>query len=207
MARKKDENYFNSFVQMAECSCQAANLLNDIMSNFHPEELYDKMKDMHKIEHGGDTLRHVMMEKLAKEFITPIEREDIMIMADAIDTVTDAIEDVLMHMYMLNITSIREHALKMTQIIVRCCEALVLALNEFHDFRKSRILHELIIEVNHLEEEGDMLFTEATRHLYVNCKDSIQVMAWDQTFHYLEICCDACENVANAIESVIMKNS
>jgi len=177
------------------------------MNNFKAEELPEKMKEMHDIEHSGDQARHVMIRKLAKEFITPIEREDIMALADAIDNVTDAIEDVVMRMYMYNITSIRPQAVKITEIIVKCCNSLKTALGEFINFRKSQNLHQFIIEVNQLEEEGDRLFTEATRDLYCNCNDFREVAAWDTTFHYLEKCCDACEDVADAIENVIMKNS
>jgi len=207
MARKKDSYYFDTFVELVNYSCQAANLLNQIMNNFKAEELPEKMKEMHDIEHSGDQARHVMIRKLAKEFITPIEREDIMALADAIDNVTDAIEDVVMRMYMYNITSIRPQAVKMTEIIVKCCNSLKTALGEFINFRKSQNLHQFIIEVNQLEEEGDRLFTEATRDLYCNCDDFREVAAWDTTFHYLEKCCDACEDVADAIENVIMKNS
>lgn len=207
MARKNNTNYFDTFVELTGYSCQAANLLNQIMNNFNADELPGKMEEMHAIEHGGDEARHIMMEKLAREFITPIEREDIVAMADAIDTVTDTIEDVLMRMYMFNISYVREHALKMSEIIVKCCNALKLALDEFYNFRKSQILHDLLVEINHLEEEGDRIFMEATRHLYVNCKDFLEVAAWDKTYHYLEKCCDACEDVANVIESIMMKNS
>jgi len=207
MARKKDSYYFDTFVELVNYSCQAANLLNQIMNNFKAEELPEKMKEMHDIEHSGDQARHVMIRKLAKEFITPIEREDIMALADAIDNVTDAIEAVVMRMYMYNITSIRPQAVKMTEIIVKCCNSLKTALGEFINFRKSQNLHQFIIEVNQLEEEGDRLFTEATRDLYCNCNDFREVAAWDTTFHYLEKCCDACEDVADAIENVIMKNS
>lgn len=207
MARKKDANYFDTFVELAGYSCQAANLLDNIMNNFRADELKSKMEEMHAIEHGGDEARHAMVKKLAREFITPIEREDIMAMADAIDNVTDTIEDVVMRMYMFNVIRIREHGIKMAEIIVRCCNALKLALDEFYNFRKSQDLHKLIIEINFLEEEGDRLFTQATRDLYVNCKDFLEVAAWDQTFHYMEKCCDACEDVADIIESVMMKNS
>lgn len=207
MAIKKDDNYFSTFVGLVNYSCEAANLLNEIMHNFNPDELEEKMKQMHNIEHAGDVERHIMMKKLAKEFITPIEREDIVAMADAIDNVTDNIEDVLMRMYMFNIRSMREDALKMTAIIVKCCEALREALNEFHNFRKSQTLHSLIVEINRMEEEGDELFMKATRNLYVNVKDPIEVYGWSRTLHFMEICCDACEDVADVIESVMMKNS
>lgn len=207
MARIKDVNYFDSFLELVGYSCQAANLLNEIMNNFNPDELQDKMEEMHTIEHSGDLARHVIIKKLAREFITHIEREDIMAMTDAIDNVTDTIEDILMRMYMCNVTNIRDDALKMSEVIVKCCNSLKLAFDEFSNFRKSQILHKLIVEVNHLEEEGDRLYTQAIKNLYVNCQDYKEVAAWDQTFHYLEKCCDACEDVANTIENVIMKNS
>jgi predicted phosphate transport protein (TIGR00153 family) len=207
MARKKDVNYYDIFVELAGYSCKAADLLNKILHNFNADELQDKMKEMHTIEHGGDEARHVMIKKLAREFITPIEREDIMALTDAIDNVTDTIEDVLMHMYMFNITNVREHALKMTEVIVKCCNSMKQALDEFYNFRKSQNLHDFIVEINFLEEEADKLFTEATRDLYVNCSDNKEVIAWDQTLHFLEKCCDDCEEVANVIENVIMKNS
>lgn len=207
MARRKGENYYDMFIGLVDYSYKAANLLNDTLSDFHAEKLQEKMLEMHAIEHGGDAARHLMIKKLAREFITPIEREDIMAMGDSIDCVTDAIEDVLMRMYMCNITSVRDDALKMTRVIVKCCNALKMALTEFYNFRKSQTLHELIVEINHLEEDGDRLYTEAIRNLYVNCKDSLEVAGWDQTFHYLEKCCDACEDVADVIQSVMLKNS
>ena len=111
MARKMDANYFDTFVELAGYSCQAANLLDNIMNNFRADELKSKMEEMHAIEHGGDEARHAMVKKLAREFITPIEREDIMAMADAIDNVTDTIEDVVMRMYMFNVIRIREHGI------------------------------------------------------------------------------------------------
>jgi predicted phosphate transport protein (TIGR00153 family) len=207
MARKEDINYFDTFVELAGYSCKAADLLNKIMRHYNAETLPTKMKDMHYIEHSGDEARHNMIKKLSREFITPIEREDIMGMADAIDTVTDTIEDVLMRMYMYNVKNVTDYALKMTEVIVKCCNSLKTALDEFYNFRKSTKLHDLLVEVNRLEEEGDILFTEATRKLYVECQDYKELAAWDTTYHYLEKCCDACEDVANVIESVILKNS
>lgn len=207
MARKKDENYFDTFVELAGYSCKAAALLNEIVHNYNAEQIPEKMKEIHAIEHDGDEARHRMIKRLAREFITPIEREDIMAMADYIDTVTDTIEDVVMRMYMYNIKTVSEYALKMTEVIVKCCDSLKIALDEFYNFRKSQKLHNLIVEINRLEEVGDDLYMKATRDLYVNCPDYRDLSAWDTTYHYLEKCCDSCEDVANVIENVIMKNS
>jgi len=207
MARKRSEDYFETFVKLVDYSCQAANLLNDIMSDFNPDLLREKMTEMHEIEHAGDTERHAMIRRLSKEFITPIDREDIMQLADAIDDVTDTIEDVLLRLYMFNIRSIKDHAKKMAEIIVKCCNALKQALAEFRDFQKSKVLHDLLVEINVLEENGDKLYTEAVHYLYVNSKNVVEIMAWDQTYDYLENCCDACEEVANVVENIILKNS
>ncbi|MGI6728556.1 MAG: DUF47 domain-containing protein [Anaerovoracaceae bacterium] len=206
MARR-DEYYYNTFVNLVDHSCQAARLLIDTMTDYHPEDLIKKMDEMHQIEHDCDLEKHAMMKKLAKEFITPIEREDIMLMAHQIDDVTDCIEDVLMRMYMFNITVIRQDALEMAYIVEKCCSALKHALEEFHNFRKSKTIHALIIEVNCLEEEGDKLYTEATRRLYVSDMHPVAIGAWTHVFHILEKCCDACEDVSDVIESVIMKNT
>ena len=128
-------------------------------------------------------------------------------LANSIDNLTDAIEDVVLRMHMFNIMHIRPYAVKMTSVIVKCCNSLKLALTEFHNFRKSKTLHELIVDVNKLEEDGDKLYSEAIRDLYVNCNDFKEVSAWQSTFHFLEKCCDACEDVSNAIEEIVMKNS
>jgi uncharacterized protein Yka (UPF0111/DUF47 family) len=209
MAERKKRNfdYFDSFVRMVDYSCKAAYLLDNIVNNFNPEEQHGNMEKMHAIEHDGDSERHVMIKRLLNEFITPIEREDIMALADAIDSVTDTIEDVVMRLYMYNVKQIYPQAKELTAIIVKSCEALRLALSEFRNFRKSSALHELIVNVNGLEEEADVIYQKAMRDLYTNSNDVMQVIAWDQTFDFLEHCCDACEEVANVMENIVMKNS
>ena len=207
MARKKEDNYFTTFVELVQYSCDAAVLLNEIINDFKVEELEMKIKEMHEIEHAGDKGRHAMVKKLAREFITPIEREDIIALGDAIDNVTDTIEDVLLRFYMFNITEMHEDAIKMAALIVQCCEALKEAVAEFANFRKSQSLHQLIVEINWLEEEGDALFVKAMRNLFINEKDPIRILAWRETLDYMEKCCDACEEVSEVIESVMMKNS
>ena len=207
MAKKRNENYFATFVALVQYSCDAAILLNEIVNDFHANELEAKMEQMHEIEHAGDEGRHTMMKRLAREFITPIEREDIVSLADAIDNVTDTIEDVLLRIYMFNFTELHEDVIKMTVIIVKCCEALKEAVVEFANFRKSKRLHQFIIEINRLEEEADDLFVKATRDLFVHEKDPILIIARRETLDYLERCCDSCEEVSEVIESVMMKNS
>ncbi|RDU22540.1 DUF47 domain-containing protein [Anaerosacchariphilus polymeriproducens] len=205
--KAKNYNYFDAIITFADYSCQAAELLNSILSNFEPAKLEAQMKEMHAIEHAADLAKHEMMSYLVKEFITPIDREDISTIAQEIDNVTDAIEDVLMQLYMYNIQSVRKEALEFSKTIVTCCNALRKVTEDFHHFKKSANVMKHIINVNNLEEEGDRLYTRGMRDLYTTSKDPVEIMAWTKTFDYLEKCCDACENVADVMESIIMKNT
>ena len=207
MARNAEFDYFKSFVRGVDYACQAAVQLNACLENYDPSHLQQQMKEMHVIEHAGDIAKHDMMGKLARAFITPIEREDIIQLAQEIDDVTDAIEDVVLRLYMFNILSVRDEALEFAKLIVQCCGAMKDAMLELHNFRKSGSIHENIVEVNRLEEEGDALYSRAVRKLYLTSRDPIELSVWRELFDRLEKCCDACEHVANVVESVIMKNS
>lgn len=208
MARRQQVDYFKGFVDLVEYCCSASRNLVKTFINFEARKLPETMEYLHnEIEHKGDLAKHELMFQLAHEFIAPIEREDIIDLAQGIDDVTDSIEDVVMRLYMFNISSIREEALPFANVIVKCCDCLKKAMIEFRNFHKSTTIHGILVEINHLEEEGDQLYTQALRNLYVNCKDPVEIMAWTETFDHLEKCCDACEDVAEIVESVIMKNT
>ncbi|MGD9568792.1 MAG: DUF47 domain-containing protein [Sedimentibacter sp.] len=207
MTRKNEFDYFESFVKLSEYCCEAAKMLDEVLINFDVVTLEEKMKKMHDIEHASDMQVHEVVRRLAKEFITPIEREDIVKLVHEIDEVTDNIEDVLLHMYMYNVKDIKNDAIKFSKLILQSCEELTLAFAEFKNFRKSKDLHDKVVRVNRLEEEGDHLYTEAVRKLHLSSVNAIEIMTWTIAFNRLEKCCDACEEAVNAIESVIMKNS
>lgn len=205
--RKKSFNYFESFINMIDYSCQAIEMLHTILNNFDKNNLKEKLYQMHEIENNADSLRHEMMNNLAKEFITPIEREDIIRLGHEIDEITDNIEDILQNTYMFNVSTIFDDALEFIDIIVSSCKTLKHTMEKFQNFRKSTTIKDSIIEINHLEEIGDKLYTESMHNLYVNSKNPIEIITWTKIFERLEKCCDSCERVANTIESIIMKNS
>ncbi len=205
--KKKDNDYFQAFTQAVDYSCQAAEILKNTLTYFDTDKLNDRLKDVHGVEHAADLGKHEMMSELARAFITPIEREDILELMQELDDVTDDIEDVLIRTYIFHILSIREDALRFADIISRCCGEMLKMMKEFRDFRKSKTIHEMIVTINDLEEEGDRLYTEAVRRLFMHSKDPIELMVWREIFDRMEKCCDACEHVANIVESIIMKNS
>jgi predicted phosphate transport protein (TIGR00153 family) len=207
MAFKKDYDYFKMFVKATEYSSQAAHILDETLTNFDTGMLKTKMKEMHTVEHGADNAKHEMNRELARAFITPIEREDIMLLSQELDDVTDAIEDVLIRLYMFNVQSIHEEALAFSKVIVKCCEEMKVTMTEFHNFKKSKTILNSIVETNRLEEEGDALYTKTIRKMYLNLQNPVELMMWREIYDHMEKCCDACEHVVNAVESVIMKNS
>ena len=207
MGKKQDAYYFNTFTACAEDACRAAQLLKNVLEDFKPEELETQLDKLHEIEHSADEKKHDIMDHLAKEFIPPIEREDIVSLSQNIDNVTDKVEDILLRVYMNNVSTIGRDALAMMDVVVECCEAVRELLQEFADFRRSRNLKKVIIRINDLEEAEDRLFMTSMRKLYTGSKDPIHIIAWREIYIYLERCADACEHVADVVESIVMKNS
>ncbi len=207
MGKKRDYNYYDKFVELVDYSCKSATILNDTLINFNVNTIEKKLEELHNLEHSADLAKHELMHQLAGEFIAPIEREDIVSLSQEIDDITDAIEDVLIKIHMYNVTTIRPEVFEFTKLLTKCCSALKVALEEFHNFKKSSTLKKKLIEVNELEEKGDTLYYNTVFKLYRNCKDPVELLVWTEIYDHLEKCCDACEEVADVIESVVMKNS
>ena len=207
MAKKQDSFYFDKFIACAEDSCRAAEMLKGTLEDFRTEGLQERLDRLHEIEHSEDMKKHDVPDHLAKEFLPPIEREDIVSLSQNIDNITDKVEDVMLRVYMNNVQEIEPGALKMTDVVIRCCQAVREMMTEFKDFKRSKNLKNLIIHINDLEEESDKLFMQNVRDLYTQSEDPIRIIAWRDIYIYLERCADACEHVADVVESVVMKNS
>ena len=204
---KKNSPYFEDFITMVGFSVKAAEYLQTVLTDFDANTLSVKRKEMHDIEHAEDNIRHGMMKRLVKEFVTPIDREDIIQLANVLDTVTDTIDDILTRMYIYNIKEVRPAALKFGEVIVRCCKALQTAMIEFPNFQKSKTLLQAIIEVNNMEEEADALYVDVMHELYQNDPDPKNVIVWSELYEQLEDCCDACEDAADMVQIIVMKNA
>lgn len=207
MMAKKNNPYFDDFITMTNFSVEAAEYLQLVFNDFKPGNLPEQRKKMHEIEHAADKVRHAMMRRLSKEFVTPVDREDIIQLANALDSVTDRIDDILIRMYMYNIDSMEADAQHFVDVIVRCCKSLHKAMVEFPNFQKSKKLFEAIIEINSTEEDGDAIYIEAVHKLYKSGAAPMVVAVWSDLYDRLEDCCDACEDAADLIEIIAMKNS
>ena len=134
-----------------------------------------------------------------------------MIDADAIsqylDDITDKIEDVILRVYICNVTSIRPESVRFAKLVIRCCEMVKATMEEFPNFKKSKELKQCLIEINRLEEDGDSLYLNSMRTLHTSTTDPVEIIVWRDIFKYLEDCLDACEHTSDIVETVIMKNT
>lgn len=207
MARKKGIDYFELLKGQMGYAVQAAQKLESCMDSFPELKLSEKIQEMHEIEHSGDRAKHQLVDHLMREFLPPLDREDIFLLSSQIDDVTDNIEDVLLRLYMFHVHRLRPEMSEFVTLISKCTAALAEGVAQLHDFRKSVILREKIIEVNTLEGQGDQLYEQAIRHLYTDDSDAVEKIVWTEIFERLEKCCDACEHTVDVISRVIMSNT
>ena len=207
MSKKQDEYFFKTFIDCADYACKAAHLLEEVMDKFDPDDLQRHIDEMHALEHAADERKHEMLDVLAKAFITPIEREDIINLSHCIDNMTDKIEDVFLRLYINNIRRMHPDAVELAKVVIHCCESVKEMLIEFPNFKRSKKLKEHIIKINTMEEEADRRFISCMASLHRSGADAISIIAWREVYKYLENCADACENVADVVEGVIMDNT
>ncbi len=207
MANKADKFYFENFIAAGECSCKAAEFLADYLKNYDAEKLGDALLMIHEIEHSGDSKKHDMSAALAKAFVTPVDREDLALISNNIDNVTDVLEEVLQRIYVDRIKVILPEAVAFAEKLVDCCALMTDMLREFENFKKPAKLHQMIIELNHKEEECDDLYLKSLLSIYDRCSDPLEIIFWREIFDRLEKCSDACEHVGDCVETVVMKNT
>jgi uncharacterized protein len=200
----KETIFFSMFLYTAKLISTTAEMLQDLMVNY--VNVNEKIKAIEEKEHECDISVHNILKQLNRSFITPIDREDIHLIAKELDNITDAIEATAHRFMMLNVKSIRPDAIDFAKLIVKCTKELEIVMRELANMKKSKILNEKIIEVNRIENEGDEIFRSTITNLYVKETDPLEVIKWKEIYELLENTLDACEDVANIVEGVVMKH-
>ena len=207
MAGKNERFYFTNFVEAAECACSAARYLTDCLLRYDPKGIRSMLETMHRYEHMGDQKKHEMSVALAQAFVTPLDREDLADISQCIDEVTDAIEEVLQRFYIDNIRSVPPEAIEFAKMIAACCALMKEMMEELGNFKKPEKLRKIIIALNHAEEDCDSFYIDAAQNARVRHDDMFEVFSWREIFDYMERCADACEHVADVVETAVMKNT
>lgn len=208
MARKDKFNYFKAYEKQSEIALEEAEiLLNSVQAFTSADKLVGPMEKLHKLENEGDEINHDIFASAAVDFMPPIDREDVVELAHALDNVLDYIEDVVRHMYMYDIHIMREDAVQFAGLIKKSCKALNAMTCEFQNFKKNKKFKQLVVDINSYEEEADVLYTKAIRNLHTKSNgDAMHVLVWSRIYDRMEKCCDATEHAADIVSTIVLKN-
>lgn len=204
---KKNNDYFELIKQQSAYCVEASNLLEEILCKFNSESINAYRTRMHEIEHSADGVHHDILNRLSTEFITVIDQEDILRLVQIIDDITDALDEVIMDVYMYRVETIPEGTGELSKAVNRCVKALHEALCELKSFKKPDSLRTKLVRVNDIEGEADDIFTEEIYKLFGSTNDVKAIIAGKAIYEGLEDCCDLCEHAADVIEQVIIKNT
>ncbi len=201
----KEYQFFDLFDKQAGFAVEAANLFKELASGGKFDD--DSANRMHDIEHSCDDVTHDIINKLNRTFITPFDREDIHALAHELDTVIDLINTTTSRMRLFKLSKVNKKLIQFSDLIEQSVGALAKAVKSLRDAKRHHEVNQYCIEINRLENLGDQLRDESIGDLFANSKDPIHIIKWKEIFTEAETVLDACEDVANIVESILVKQA
>jgi predicted phosphate transport protein (TIGR00153 family) len=197
----REERFFDLFVEDAANVVGGARLLEAMLRSW--DEIERRAGEIRDVEHRGDEITHTIGRKLEETFVTPFDREDMHALISSLDDVIDGIEEVADTFLLYKIEAPSAAAVELAAIIVRQCEQIHEALAHLRGFKG---LDRYRIEIHRLENEGDRIGRQAIAGLF-DTDDPIHIIKWRKVYNQLEDTIDLCEDVADIIERITLKNS
>jgi predicted phosphate transport protein (TIGR00153 family) len=198
----REESFFTAFAEQAENVRTGVKAFVALLENF--DNVKVQVEVIKGIEHKGDTITHNLITKLNQTFITPMDREDIHELASKIDDVLDLADAATVRLLTYRVDRIRPGVVELAKVLVEATEQIVAAVKVLE--KQNHIL-EYCIEINRLENEGDRVSRALIAQLFEEEKDPLQIIKWKEIIETIETAIDKCEDVANVIESVVIKSS
>jgi len=200
----KSQDFLELFDKVGANITQAATVLVAIMEHF--TNLDNWAKEVHELEEDGDMLTHDIIKKLNKTFVTPFDREDIHALASKLDDILDFIWGTAERLAVFKMKEAREEAVIMSKEILTTVELVHKAIKTLKVKDYAR-MQEYCVEINKLENKMDRIFRDALGHLFDEMIDPILVIKWKEIYEHLENASDKCEDVADILESIAIKNA
>jgi predicted phosphate transport protein (TIGR00153 family) len=198
----RDQEFFKMFAELASRVTASSKLLHALFSE--PQRLDELVAAIKELEHEADNLTHGVIERINTSFITPIDREDIHVLASRLDDVIDLIDGTARRAQIFRIRDVRQAAIALADVLVRANEAIEGAVAHV---KKPAVVEAMNTQVKQLEEEGDAIYHEAMGRLFEGQPDALEVIKWKELYDMIERAIDQCEDVANTLESISLKNS
>jgi hypothetical protein len=200
----QEKHFYAMLEQQADVVVEGAEALMDMVSHFdNIAQKRDRIKD---IEHKGDELVHTIAEELNKTFVTPIDQEDISKLTSRLDDILDYIEAASHRLWSYEVESIPPDMVKLTEVIVKGSKEVNHAVKDLRNFKKKNEILSHCIEINRLENMGDDITHVAVAGLFKKY-DAVEIIKLKEIYEYLEEATDKCEDAADVIKDVFMKNS
>ena len=198
----REREFFDLFAEAAGNIVRAADLLDQMLR--HYPERADLARDILICEQEGDRITHDTIQRLNHTFVTPIDREDILQLASALDDIIDFTEEVADYLGLYKIEAPMEQAQRLAHVLLQSCRQIAEAMPRLRTFRD---ISHYTVEINRLENDGDRITREAMASLFDNGVDPMMVIRWKDIFERLESAIDATEKVANILEGIVIKNA
>jgi predicted phosphate transport protein (TIGR00153 family) len=207
-SKVRDRDFFDAFTKHAKLCVEGARKLSEILENpAHAEKLAEQVK---QLEHDGDTITHETVKRLHETWITPLDRHDIHDLITRLDDVLDMIEAVSERVAIFRVQKRHDLSVQLAKVLSKACEILEAAVAGVADVTKSS--HKILdaaVEINRLENEADDIYRKALGELFNPAEgaqvNTLEIMKWREIFDYLENATDACEDVANVLEAIVLE--
>ena len=197
-----DREFFDLFEEAGANIARAADLLDQMLASWPDRK--ELARDILDCEQEGDRITHDIIHRLNNTFVTPIDREDILGLASALDDIIDFTEEVADYLGLYRIEAPMEQAQRLARILVHATRQVAAALPRMRGFQD---ISHYTVEINRLENDGDRVTREAMASLFEGGIDPMVVIRWKDIYERLEEAIDACEHVANVLEGIVIKNS
>jgi uncharacterized protein len=203
----KGRKFFDMFEQAADNLVVIAGELKALMNEPNAAKRSELARRIHELENKGDQITHDTMIELSANFITPFDREDIHALVNAMDNVADFIDASAKRMDLFHIETITEPMIQLADLVEQATKELAVAVREMRDMKNITRVKEALVRINSIENHSDTIYNYAIADLFKTEKDAINLIKYREIFEHLENATDRCEDVADVIESIIIKNS
>jgi uncharacterized protein Yka (UPF0111/DUF47 family) len=200
--RKGDTDFFNLLIQSADNALRAAHIFRNAMMGGKPPASF--VPELKELEHKGDSITHQIYTGLNKAVATPLAREDIIILASKVDDVMDGIEATIARFDYLNVTFTDQIMKDFSEVLILSCDHMLAAFKLLGQ-KKYMQVRERTMEINRLENEGDRLMREGIRAIFTHPKDPYHDFKLKEIYERLEETTDSCEDVADILDSVLLR--
>jgi predicted phosphate transport protein (TIGR00153 family) len=201
----KEEKFYDLFEELISKIEEGGNMFLEMVETYeYPPQKIAKLKEL---EHEADVITHRTYEKMHKTFLTPLDREDIYDLVNKMDSIMDMTEAAAARMHLYKVKKPTKVIIDQAKILILAIQKVKLIVHAMRDMKNSKMIMEACVEINTLENEGDIVLRSAMVDLFEHEKDAIELIKWKEIFERIEEAIDVCEDVSNIVEGIVLKHA